>query len=203
MPPSRPTPEWREPPKGACRSRTKKQLTQTVPATSRAVTRSARSGSPVTRVAASPKRVSLASRTASSSVGEGLQGQDRAEDLLLHDLRVLGDVGEQGRRVVQAVLAVAADDRAGPGRDGAPHEAVDLLQLARVDVRPDVGGLVARVALLQRRGLLDEAAGELLGDRLLDQDAGRGQAHLAGVVVLLHREVDGQVQVGVGEHQQR
>ena len=42
MPPSRPIPELREPPNGAVRSRTKKQFTQTVPATSRALTRSAR-----------------------------------------------------------------------------------------------------------------------------------------------------------------
>ena len=55
----------------------------------------------------------------------------------------------------------------------------------------------------QRRGLLDEPARELVGDRLLDQEPGAGQADLPGVVVLLDREVDGQVQVGVGEDQQR
>ena len=56
------------PPNGAARSRTKKQLTQTVPASSRRATRSARSGSPVTRVAARPYSVSLAIAIPSSSV---------------------------------------------------------------------------------------------------------------------------------------
>ena len=56
------------PPNGAPRSRTKKQLTQTVPALICALTRSARSGSPVTKVAASPKRVLLAISTACSSL---------------------------------------------------------------------------------------------------------------------------------------
>ena len=46
-------------------------------------------------------------------------------------------------------------------------------------------------------------AGELLGDRLVDQQPGAGQADLPGVVVLADRVADGQVQVGVGEHEQR
>ena len=50
---------------------------------------------------------------------------------------------------------------------------------------------------------LGEAGGELLGDRLLDQQPGARQAHLPGVVVLADRVADRQVQVGVREHQQR
>ena len=67
MPPSRPIPDSPAPPNGARRSRTKKQLTHTVPARSRADTRSARPVSPVNIVAARPYRVLLASATASSS----------------------------------------------------------------------------------------------------------------------------------------
>ena len=48
-----------------------------------------------------------------------------------------------------------------------------------------------------------EARGELAGDRLVDQQPGAGQAHLARVVELADRVADGQVQVGVGEHEQR
>src|SRR6476469_9398129 len=70
--------------------------------------------------------------------GEGLEGQDGAEDLLLDDLGVLGDVGEQGRGVVLALSAVAADDRPCARVEGAAHEAVDLLELAFVDVGADV-----------------------------------------------------------------
>ena len=40
-------------------------------------------------------------------------------------------------------------------------------------------------------------------DRLLHEDPDGGQTHLAGVVELLDGQVDGQVEVGVVEHQQR
>src|SRR5262249_23213545 len=69
-PPSRPRRDGGGRPNGARRPRTKKQLTQTVPATSEALTRSARSGEPVATTAASPNRVPLASSTASSSVSK-------------------------------------------------------------------------------------------------------------------------------------
>ena len=61
-------PEPRAPPNGAARSRTKKQFTQTVPATSREPTRSARASSPVYTIAARPYSVEFASATASSSL---------------------------------------------------------------------------------------------------------------------------------------
>jgi hypothetical protein len=67
VPPSRPIPDCRAPPNGARRSRTKKQLTHTVPATSWAQIRLARARSPVNTVAASPYRVLLASAIASAS----------------------------------------------------------------------------------------------------------------------------------------
>src|SRR5690606_25971800 len=56
---------------------------------------------------------------------EGLERQHRAEDLLLDDLAVLGDVREQGRLVVQALAALAADDGAGARGQRPPDEAVD------------------------------------------------------------------------------
>ncbi len=72
-----------------------------------------------------------------------------------------------------------------------------------MDLRADVGGLVPRVALAQRASPVEEPRGELLGDRRLDQQPAAGEADLAGVVVLLHGVGHGQVEVRVGEDQQR
>ena len=44
---------------------------------------------------------------------------------------------------------------------------------------------------------------ELVGDRVLDEDPERPQAHLPGVVELLDGQGDREVEVGVGEHDQR
>jgi len=66
-----------------------------------------------------------------------------------------------------------------------------------------MSGLVARIALHDGLGFLQHGCGEPVGDRLLDQDAEGAEADLAGVVELLDGQADGEVEVGVGEHDQR
>ena len=70
---------------------------------------------------------------------------------------------------------------------------------------PMVGRLVAGVALAhrRRRPLARNASRNVVGDPLLHQDPDGGQADLPRVVELLDGEVDGEVEVGVVEHQQR
>ena len=70
--------------------------------------------------------------------------------------------------------------------------------LAR-DLRADVGRVVARIALRDRRGRLDEPVEERVVHPGLDQQAGPGQADLARVVELVHRLRDDRVEIGVGE----
>ena len=71
------------------------------------------------------------------------------------------------------------------------------------DERADVGVLVARVAELALRHAREEALVELVRDRLLHEQAGAGEADLAGVVVLVGRGLDRRVEIGVGEDHER
>ncbi len=72
LPPSRPQPESAKPPKGARRSRMKKQFVQIVPARSCAATRCARDRFSVNTIALRPYGESLAACTASSSESNGV-----------------------------------------------------------------------------------------------------------------------------------
>ena len=70
-----------------------------------------------------------------------------------------------------------------------------------MDERRDGRRVVARVA---EHVLVREPVDELeerLGDRLLDEEARPGEAHLAGVVVLARRLPRSRLEVGVGEHE--
>src|SRR5450755_2083451 len=88
---------------------------------------------------------------------ERLQGEHRAEHFGGEDLRAGGRTGQQRRLIVEAAeFAVrrAAGQRARARGHRAPDEAVYPLQVRPGDVRPDVGGLVPRVALAQGRGAI-------------------------------------------------
>ena len=167
MPPSRPIPDWPLPPNGAPRSRTKKQLTQTVPARSRALTRSARSGSPVTMVAARPNRVSLAMATAWSSSPNVCTVRTGPKTSSVTISEPAGTRRQDGRLVEQpaeVAVGTAAEGGGRAGGQGPPDEAVDALEMRPADQAGDVGGLVARVALDDRAGLFQDGREELLGD---------------------------------------
>ena len=71
--------------------------------------------------------------------------------------------------------------------------------MLEVDIRPDLGRLVSRIALRDLCSTLDEPGGEGLGDALLHEQPGAREAYLAGVVVLLDCQIDGKVEVGVVE----
>ena len=200
-------PELREPPNGAARSRTKKQLTHTVPATSAALTRSARPGSPVYTIAARPYRVSLASAIGFVLVGERLQGEHRAEDLLRQDLRPGRRVGEQRGPVVQAaelVVGAAAEDRTGTVGLGALDEPVDALEVLAGDLRADVGGrlLAGRPARSRPRPRVNRSRNSSWIEASTMQPRAR-QADLTRVVELVDRLLHDRIEIGVGEGDER
>ncbi len=126
--------------------------------------------------------------------GELGDGADGAEDLLLHDLHVGADVGEDGGldEVALVAVALAAGLDLGAlllaGLDVA-HDAV-VLQLA--DLGTLEGLLVKGVADGVGGRALLEGLEELVVDALLDEDAGAGAAALAVV------EVDAKVDPGDG-----
>ncbi len=128
---------------------------------------------------------------------------DRAEDLLLEDAGVGGDVGEHGRgdevAGVEALGPAAAGDEAALGLadlDVAHH----LVVVLGVHERADLGRRVVRVADDHARGLRGVALDELVVDVALHEDAAAGGAALA-----VEREdaedrrVDRGLEVGVGE----
>src|SRR5829696_7478400 len=107
-------------------------------------------------------------------VVEALDGDDRAEDLLLDHLVVLLEAVDDGRLVEEAAavqLAAAGGDLGVAG--GAVQEALDPGQL--VGVLGGAGGGAL--------GLLDQGGKELVVDPASGEDAGGGGAVLAGVEV--------------------
>ena len=72
-----------------------------------------------------------------------------------------------------------------------------------MDERRHRRGVVARVAEHVLVGEGVEELEEPLGDGLLDQQPGAGEAHLAGVVVLSRRLPRRRLEVGVPEDEQR
>ena len=103
------------------------------------------------------------------------------------NLGPVGHVGEQGRPVVQAsqvVVRAAPEDRGRARLGGAPHEPVHPLEVLARDQWTQVGGVVARVALAERGGALEEPLDERVVERVLDEQPGPGQADLARVVEL-------------------
>ena len=88
--------------------------------------------------------------------------------------------------------------------DRALDEAVDPLEVGPADQRADVDRLVARVALRRPRRRARGTAPRNSSYRpSWTRIRTAAEADLAGVVELLHGEVDGEVEVGVVEDQQR
>src|SRR5690606_27579428 len=128
---------------------------------------------------------------------EGEADDDRPEDLLLSYGRGWRDVGEQGRRVVPALLRNGPAGLEAVGAVGLAllDQALDLAQLHGRDDRADVDALVQRGALAQRLHALPELRLDLGGDALLHQQAAAGAADLTlvepdGVDDALHRAVE-------------
>ena len=189
MPPSRPMPDLPLPPNGAPRSRTKKQLTQTVPALSRARDPLGPLGVAGDQGRGQPEPGVVGHRDGLLLVGEGLDGQHRAEDLLGEDLaaRLRRRPGSSGRSRDRPAPAFGPPPRIGraPSAMARSTKPSTRSKCGRLIQRRDVGGLVARVALDDRARLREHPLGELVGDRLVDQDPEGAQADLAGVVELL------------------
>ena len=150
--------------------------------------------------------LSLAVATASSSLREGLDGEHRAEGLVLGHRHLAGAAVEDGGQVVEAVLEVGVVGGRAPA---AQHRALGdaggdvrrhLLAVRRADERAGLGLGVVRAAEADRGGPLDQPVDEVVVDGLLDQQAGAGRADLAGVQEhRREREVEGDLAVGVGE----
>ena len=136
------------------------------------------------------------------NVLELLDGDDRTEDLLLGDLHVLSNIGEQGRLDVVALTAVTLTTESN-GRTSllavldVVHDALKL-ELGDLRALEGIGGEGVTEFVLG--GTLLEASDELVVDVLLDQQARAGAAALA--VVEEDTKVgprDGVVNVGVIE----
>ena len=129
-------------------------------------------------------------------------GADGAENLLLHDLHVVADVGEDGGldKVALVAVAVAANLDGGALLLAALDVAHDAVKLDLADLGALEGVLGEGIADLVLLGTLLEGLEELVVDALLDEDAGAGAAALA--VVEVDAKVDprdGLLDVGVVE----
>lgn len=129
-------------------------------------------------------------------------GADGAENLLLHDLHVGADVGEDGGLDEVALVAVAVATNLDSsallltGLDVA-HDAVEL-ELGDLGTLEGVGSEGVADLVLEGAGL--EGLEELVVDVLLDEDTGTGAAALA--VVEVDTEVDprdGSLDVSIAE----
>lgn len=133
---------------------------------------------------------------------EFLDGDDGAEDLLLGDLHVGSDIGEQSGLDVEALVAVALTTERNGGTSiltvlDVLHDAVEL-ELGDLRTLEGVGG--EGVTELVLGGTLPEAGDELVVDALLDKQPRAGAAALT--VVEEDTEVrprDGVVDVSVLE----
>ena len=133
--------------------------------------------------------------------GELLNGQDRPEDLLLHECVVLLEPRDDSGRVVVPALANAVTTGQQVGVCGPLLN--DLLHGG--EVTGVVQGAVERLLLRNRTGpqgldVTHQRIGELLGHRGLDQHAGGGGAVLPGVERPCGGDALGsRLDVGIGE----
>src|SRR6266516_875813 len=117
---------------------------------------------------------------------ERLHGDDRAEDLVLDDLRILGDVGDDRRLDEEAAVAERAtaghDCRLGSGRT--LQEAEHALLLLPRDDGPHLDLVVGRgIADGHRLDCLHRLREDVVVDALVHEDPRRGRAVLTGVEV--------------------
>src|ERR1700679_3370762 len=155
-----------------------------------------RAGQAVDRVVGDPDRVVVAVVVDDH--------QHRAERLLLGDLAVRVEVGEQGRGVVVAGIDLgAAGDEGGAGRDRPLDQAVDLVPLPRADQRAHVVTWVGRVAVRDRAEHGRDLGDDLVMARPGHHHPGRDRAPLAGVRAGRERAHHGGLgEVGVVQHDQ-
>ncbi|GJE71783.1 hypothetical protein CHKEEEPN_3332 [Methylorubrum podarium] len=131
---------------------------------------------------------------------------DRPERLLVHDPGLVRHVGEDGG--LEEVAAIA--DAAAAGEQprtlglGVGHERLHRLDPAAVDEGAHLRLGIEAVADLERLRGRDEAVDEAVVDAVLHEEAGRGDADLTGIAVLVGGEhPHGGVDVGVVEHDRR
>ena len=159
-----------------------------------------RAGQAVDRVVGDPDRLVL--------VAERLDGEHRPERLVLGDRHRAGAAVEDRGQVVEAVgqrrvvgpRAAAAEH--GALGDPAGDVRLDLLAVGGAGERAGLGLLVERAAEPDPAGAVDQPVDELVVDVLVHDQPRAGGADLAGVQE--HRgqgEVEGHLEVGVGEHQ--
>ena len=151
--------------------------------------------------------LSLAIATASSSSRERLDGQHRAERLVLYDGHRAVAVVEHRRQVVEARRPGRVVGPRPPHRNVAPSAspratyASTFVAVRLGDQRPRLRLVVERAAEADQLGAADQLVDELVVDRLLDDQPRAGGADLAGVQEDRgEREVEGRLAVGVGEH---
>ena len=141
-------------------------------------------------------------------VAERLDGQHRAERLVLDDRHRAVAAVEQRGQVVEAVgqrrvVGPAARRSAAwrPRRSRARRTASTFSRCAAEISGPVSAFVVERPAEPDQLGAADQLVDELVVDRLLDDQPGAGRAHLAGVQEHRgQREVQRGLAVGVGEH---
>ena len=138
-------------------------------------------------------------------MSNGRDDRDRAERLVVHDVRLVGDVGEQGRLEEEAaVAALAAGEHARALGLGVLDQRLDRVGAAAVGERAHLHAVLEAVADLHLGGALGEALDERVVDAALDVEAGRRDAHLAGVPELLrHDHVERLFEVAIVEDQHR
>ena len=150
--------------------------------------------------------MALAAATASSSVVNvviGATGPKISSVLIAES----GGYVDQHRRVVEVagpVGGVAAHQQPGAVVDGVGDQLAHRLDGLLVDQRADVDAVVLAAADGERAHPLGQPAAELLGDVGVHEEAvgrGAGLAHVAHLGD--HRAVDGRVEVGVGEDEER
>ena len=130
-------------------------------------------------------------------------GRDRTERLLFAHRHIGGDVGKK-RRFVAGTLNLSSGEDLCPVADGLVDARAHLLQRLFVDQRADDRVHLRRTADLEALGLGDQLLGELFRDRALDDDASRGHTDLPLMQESAERGgVDGVLEVGVREHDQR
>ena len=165
-----------------------------------------RDRSRVKTYAVSPYSVALARSTASSSVVNVVIGATGPKISWRVDVGVDRHVGQDRRaeEVAGPVRRAAAGHDPGAGPDRLVDQRGDARDRLVVDQRTDVDTVVLAATEPEGAHPLAELLGELLGHRLLDEEPVRGRAGLAHVAHLGdHRAVDGRVDVGVGEHEER
>src|SRR5690606_17459257 len=127
----------------------------------------------------------------------GVDGEDRAEDLLVLDLHAGPRVG-QDRGFHHRTLALPAAQQAGALRQGFVHPGLDPDRRALIDHGADVDPFLHRVAHTAGPYLGDQQLGEPLGDAAMDEDALDTDAVLAAVDdAAAHATGGGVLEIGV------